>query len=506
MELDFSTLLGLFAHTAQYWWVIIPSVLVGIVVGAIPGLNAANSIILLLPLTLAMDPEVGLIFMVSLYCATHLGGGIPAILINVPGTGGAAATTLDGYPMAVKGQGQEALVISFVAATLGGFIAAFVTLFFLPFLARIGYYVHSVEMVIIMLIGVTLIAAIAAGNMLKGLISGVLGLLLGGIGADAVYSEPRGTFGSLSLYDGLPLVPVLIGLFAISEGLLMLESKMVAASGAKPDRAQIWAQTMEGIRISVKKWWLIAWSGVLGLVIGIIPGAGAPIAAFVAYQQAQLYSKHPELFGKGEPDGVIAPESANNGVGPGTLVPLMAMGVPGGETAAVMLIVLQYHGVTLGPRLFLSTPTLAYGVFIAMLFAYLFMFLTILPMARYMSRITIVPSKFLVPIIIAFTLVGAFAPREYMFDMVVALAFGVLGYICQKTGYHVASLLIGVILGPFIEQYLMRALRISQGDFSVMFSSTLGNVLWGMLVLTVVLPLWRQWHRNRTISRPPSSA
>lgn len=505
MELDLSQFAGLFLHTLQYWWVIIPSVLVGIVVGAIPGLNAANSIILLLPLTLAMDPEVGLMFMVSLYCATHLGGGIPAILINVPGTGGAAATTLDGYPMTQQGKGQQALVLSFVASTLSGFLAAMLTLLFLPFLARVGYYVHSVEMVVIMLIGITLIAAIAAGNMVKGLIAGVFGLLLGGIGADAVYSAPRGTFGLLSLYDGLPLVPVLIGLFAISEALLMIENKMVTGSETKRDKTAIWAETIEGIWMALRRWWLIAWTSVVGLVIGIIPGAGAPIAAFVCYQQTQLYSKEPEKFGHGHPDGVIASEAGNNAVGPGSIIPLMAMGVPGGETAAVMLIVLQYHGIILGPRLFLTTPTLAYGVFIAMVFAYLFMFLTIIPMSRYMSKVTIVPTKFLVPIIIAFTLVGAFAPREYLFDMGVALVFGVLGYICRKTNYNVAALLIGVILGPFIEQYLMRALRISQGDFSIMFSSTLGNILWVMLVFTIVLPLWRQWHNGKSRSKSASA-
>ncbi len=500
MSADGINMLGLFAHTLGYWWVIIPSVLLGILVGAIPGLNAANSIILLLPLTLAMKPEVGLMFMVSLYCATHLGGGIPAILINVPGTGGAAASTLDGYPMAVKGQGQQALVLSFVASTVGGFLAALATLFLLPFLSRIGYYVHSVEMVVIMLLGLTLIAAIAAENMLKGLIAGVFGLMLGGIGTDTIYSAPRGTFGFLSLYDGLPLVPVLIGLFAISEALLMIEHKMIAAKGATQDREAVWAQTLEGIQMAGQRWWHIVWTSFLGLVIGIIPGAGAAIASFVAYQQSRFYSKTPELYGTGHPEGLIAPEAANNGVGPGTIVPLMAMGVPGGETAAVMLIVLQYHGIVLGPRLFLTTPTLAYGVFIAMLFAYVFMFFTILPMSRYLSRVTIVPTQYLVPIIIAFTLVGSFAPREYLFDMVITLVFGVLGYICRKTDYHVAALLIGVILGPFIEQYLMRALRISQGHVSILFSSTLGNILWAMLVLTVLVPVLRQWWRKKVVS------
>ncbi|HUY01777.1 MAG TPA: tripartite tricarboxylate transporter permease [Rhodocyclaceae bacterium] len=496
MHWDFTQALDLFLHTLGYWWVIIPSVLVGILVGAIPGLNAANTIIMLLPLTLAMKPEVSLFFMVSLYCATHLGGGIPAILINVPGTGGAAASTLDGYPMALKGLGQQALAMSFVAATAGGLIASLATLFLLPFLSRIGYYVHSVEMVVIMLFGIILIAAIAAKNMLKGLIAGVFGLLLGGIGADAIYSAPRATFGFLELYSGLPLVPVMIGLFAISEALLMIEHEIVSSKTGAHDKNAVWAQTREGIQMAGQRWWHIVWTSFIGLVIGIIPGAGASIASFVAYQQSRMYSKTPELYGTGHPEGLIAPEAANNGVGPGSLVPLMAIGVPGGETSAVMLIVLQYQGIVLGPRLFMTTPYLAYGVFIAMVLAYLFMLLTILPMAHHLSRITVVSTKYLVPIIIAFTLVGAFAPREYGFDMVIALVFGILGYLCRKTGYHVAALLIGVVLGPYIERNLMRALRISDGKVGILFSSTLGNMLWAMLVFTLLLPwLRQQWHR-----------
>jgi putative tricarboxylic transport membrane protein len=496
MHFDAAHAAGLFIHTLGLWWVILPSVLLGILVGAIPGLNAANAIILLLPLTLAMSPETGLVFMVSLYCATHLGGGIPAILINIPGTGGAAASTLDGYPMAVKGLGQQALVLSFVASTVGGLLAALATLFLLPFLSRAGYYFHSAEMVVIMLFGITLIAAIAARNMLKGLIAGVFGLLLGGIGADHIYSAPRGTFGFLELYDGLPLVPVLIGLFAISEALIMLEHEMIAARDVPRGRRAVWTQTLEGFQMALSRWWHIVWTGMIGLGIGIIPGAGAAIASFVAYQQSRFYSKTPDRYGTGHPEGLIAAESANNGVGPGTLVPLMALGVPGGETAAVMLVVLQYHGVILGPRLFLTDPTLAYGVFIAMVYAYVVMLATILPMSRYLARVTIVPTRYLVPVIIAFTLVGAFAPREYRFDMGLALAFGLLGYVARKTEYNVAALLIGVILGPYIEQYLLRALRISNGSLSILFSSTLTNILWAMLAMTVLVPLWRAWRQR----------
>ncbi|MBA4424230.1 MAG: hypothetical protein C0390_14225, partial [Syntrophus sp. (in: bacteria)] len=219
--------------------------------------------------------------------------------------------------------------------------------------------------------------------------------------------------------------------------------------------------------------------------------------AFVAYQQARTFSKTPELFGTGIPEGVLAPESANNGVTSGTLVPLMAIGVPGGSTAAVMMIVLQYHGIVLGPRLFLQNPELAYGVFVAMVVAYIFMIFTIIPLARYMARVTLIPTQYLAAIIAGFTIVGAYAPRAYLFDMGLALAFGILGYIARKTDYHVTAILIGVILGPLFETYLMRALRISQGNIMVLFSSTVGNVLWVMLVLSILMPYFRQYRMRQ---------
>jgi len=501
MGWDIGFLLDLFATSFSYWWIIVPAVVAGVVVGAVPGFNAQNTLIILLPLTLTMEVEKALIFMVALYCATHLGGGVPAILVNIPGTGGAAATTIDGYQMARKGKGQQALVLSFTASVFGGLITAMATVALLPWLSQIGYVMRSVEMVVVMLLGLTLIAVIAARDTLKGLIAGMFGLLIGAIGTDHIYSTPRASFGFLELLDGVPLVPVLIGLFAISEALTMIEEKIIASEAGEGTDHASWADTVDGLKQSLQGWWQIIWTGFIGLFIGVIPGAGASIASFVAYQQSRMWSKTPERYGTGYGPGVIAPEAANNGVTSGTLVPLMAIGVPGGSTAAVMMIVLQYHGVVLGPRLFTDSPHLAFGVFVAMVVAYLFMIVTILPLARYMARVTVVPTGTLVPIIIACTIVGAFADREYLFDMWLALLFGVIGYIARKTGYHVTAILIGVIIGPLFEQYFVRALRISQGDLSILFSSTLGNVLWAMLALSLILPYLRR-DRTKALQNP----
>ena len=292
----------------------------------------------------------------------------------------------------------------------------------------------------------------------------------------------------------MPLVPALIGLFAISEALVMLEDKMIVSKEgrARALRTQ-WADTVEGLRISLANWWHIVWTSFVGLFIGIVPGAGASIAAFVAYQQSRLWSKTPELYGTGHPQGVIAPEAANNGVTSGTLVPMMALGVPGGSTAAVMMIVLQYHGMTMGPRLFTENPALAYGVFVSMAVAYIFMIFTILPLAKYMARIVLIETTYLVPIIVLVTTVAAFAERQYLFDMGLALVFGVIGYIAHKTSYHVTAILIGVILGPLFEQYLVRSLRLSQGDPMILFSSTVGNLLWAGLVVSLATPALRSW-------------
>ncbi|HEX5633549.1 MAG TPA: tripartite tricarboxylate transporter permease, partial [Gemmatimonadales bacterium] len=218
--------------------------------------------------------------------------------------------------------------------------------------------------------------------------------------------------------------------------------------------------------------------------------------AFVAYQQSRMWSKTPELYGTGIPEGVIAPEAAHNGVTSGTLVPMMALGVPGGSTAAVMMIVLQYHGMTMGPRLFTENPALAYGVFVSMAVAYVFMIITILPLARYMARIVLIETMYLAPIIVLVTTVAAFSERQYLFDMGLALVFGVVGYVAHKTQYHVTAILIGVILGPLFEKYLVRALRLSEGDPMILFSSTTGNVLWSLLVFSLAVPAVRAWRRR----------
>jgi len=400
--------------------------------------------------------------------------------------------------MARQGRGQQALAMSFVASTVGGLLTTVLAILLMPWLAQVAFVMHSVEMIVVMLFGISLIATIASRDTLKGLIAGFFGLMIGFIGADHVYATPRGTMGFLELYDGIPLIPALVGLFAVSEAFLVIEGEsMLTHVGREAMQKARWKETIEGCRIAFSKWWHITWTSIIGLIVGVVPGAGAAIAAFVAYQQSKAFSKTPELYGTGHPEGLIAPESANNGVTSGTLIPLLVIGIPGGATAAIMLVVMQYHGVTFGPALFRNNPEIGYGMFMVMAVTYLIMVLTILPLSRYMSRVTMVSTAYMAPLIISFTLVGSFVPRQYMFDMYLALAFGIIGYIARKTGYHVAAILIGVILGPLLEQYFLRAMKMSQGDPSVLFSSNLGNVLWVCLALSLMLPYFLDWKRKR---------
>ncbi len=472
-----------------YWWLIPFGVGLGIFVGAVPGFSSTNVLIILLPFTLGMESGAGMAFMASLYSGSHMGGSIPAVLFNVPGTGSAAATCFDGYPMTQQGRGQEALAIAFVASAIGGLFTTLITLGALPYLSKMVYYFGSIENFVIILFGVALIGQITGGSVLKGLIAGMFGLLLGAIGYDHVYSVPRATFGLVYLFDGMPRVPAIVGLFAISEAFSMIEKNtIIDPSQLASALKEGWQGTLRGIAVSFRKIGAVIRSSLIGFVVGIIPGAGATIGSFVSYQQAMTFSKNKDQFGKGEPEGVIAAEAANNGLTSGSLIPLLTLGIPGGGTAAVMVVVLQAHGVPIGPRLFQVMPQLAYGVVVAMLVAYIVMIVIGVPLAKSLAKMSFFPTKILAPTIISFTLIGSFVARGYLFDMWIALFFGVIGYILKRTGYSPHAVLLGVILGPLAEQYFLRALLLGNGNPAILFSRPLGNFLWVLLAVSMVLP------------------
>lgn len=481
--------LTVFSTTLGYWWLVLIGVTVGILIGAIPGFSSTNVLIILLPLTLGMQTAPALALMASLYAGSHMGGSVPAILFNVPGTGSAAATCFDGYPMTRLGRGQEALAIAFSSSAVGGFLTTLVTVFALSYVSQLVYYFGSIESFVVILFGLALIGQIAGKNPTKGFLAGLFGLLLGAVGYDHVYSVPRATFGVVELFDGVHRVPAIIGLFAIAEALTMIEKeRIIDSSSVKEVLGGSWKSTVQGLLVAAKNFVTLIRSAFIGFFVGIVPGAGATIGSFVSYQQTVSLSTKKEEFGNGNPKGVIAAEAANNGLTSGSLIPLLALGIPGGGTAAVMLIVLQSHGVPIGPRLFQVSPDLAYGVIAAMVLAYVAMTAVGLPLSRVFARMTYVPTRILSPLIISFTLVGAFVARGYIFDMWVALFFGILGFFMRKTGYPPHSVLLGVILGPLAEQYFTRAILLGDGDLRILFSRPIGNGLWVLLALSLIFP------------------
>jgi len=486
---DLTSVIEAFKYTLSptVIWIIPTAMLLGVIAGAIPGFSATKVLIIVLPLTYKMDPGFALILMGSVYCGSHIGGGVPAILLNVPGTGAAVATTFDGYQMTKKGQAQEALVLSAGGSSIGGIIALSVVLFAAPSLAFLALSFGTVEMFIVILFGLALIAQISAKNIAKGFATGLFGLLLGAIGFDTMWNYPRATFGFIQLYDGLPVIPVLVGLFAVSEAFFMIKGE-----GLSGKTFATFKRTRQGffngVRMLLRGWVTILRSTFIGFVIGCIPGAGATIGSFVSYQQAKIFSKDSELFGTGVPDGVIAAETADNGVTGGALIPMLTLGIPGSETTLIMLTVMQIHGINAGPTLFIDNPLLANTVIVGMLITYLFMLVFGLPTTYHLSKLTKIPIPFLVPMMVVCTLLGAFVERQYFFDLLIAVLFGFIGYNMRRNGYLPHNLVLGVILGPKAEQYFLRALRLGDGSFSIFFNSTLSIFLWIALLLVIFSP------------------
>jgi len=366
-------------------------------------------------------------------------------------------------------------------------VGSTIALFLMPALGKIALKFKNAEMFVVVLFGLILIAQLSSKNLAKGLLSGFLGLLIGAIGFDQMWSIPRATFGVLELYEGIPRIAAMVGLFAISEALIMVDRKTIA--GERQRVSTEWKGVKEGIRMAFDWTAGIVRSGLIGMVVGVLPGAGASIASFVSYQQAMNFSKQPEKFGTGIPEGVMASESANNGVTGGALVPLLTLGIPGSATTMVMLIVIQSHGMPIGPRLFETAPVLGYAVVIAMIFTYVLMFFVGLPVVYRLSKITIFSTFILAPVIIALTMIGAFAERAYYVDMVIAFIFGIIGYFMKKTGYPPHAAILGIILGPMAEHYFLISMRLTNNSPTTFFRSNISLTLWSLLFLTLFGPM-----------------
>jgi putative tricarboxylic transport membrane protein len=440
--------------------VVLVGTVAGLIIGALPGLSAVSGVALLLPFTFTMEPAQGLIMLAAVYMAAEYGGSISAILINTPGTSGAACTTLDGTPLTRQGKAQEALYTSLFAGTVGGLVGALVLVFFTPWLARASLLLGPAEIFWIAVAGLALVATLAGQHVVKGLIGVLLGLTLTLVGQDAISGDMRFMFDDWRLVGGIPLIPTLLGLFAVASilGLLERVGDPVAPLNLHKGAMRFVLTKLAGMKR------LLAWSSVLGTLVGIIPGAGASISAFVAYGEAKRISKHPEEFGHGSYEGVVAPEAANNAVVGGSLVPLLALGIPGSGSAAIMFGALTIHGIIPGPRLFTERADIVYTFMIGLLLTVVAMLLIGLLSIRWSSLIVRTPRRAMVPAVLVLSMVGTYGLANSLFDVYVLLATGIVAYLLSKLDVPVVTIALGLVLGGLMERSFQQAVLVGQVD------------------------------------------
>ena len=457
-------------------------VCVGILGGAIPGISPSMAVALLLPMTYSMSSAEALILLVSIYIGANYGGSITAVSINTPGTPSAAVTAFDGYPMAIGGRAGEAMGISLWASVFGGLIGIIILIFFAVPLAKVALKFWPSEYFALCIMGLTTVATLGGDAWRKALVAVFIGLLINTMGIDPVLGVKRFTFGITRLYDGVAMVPVLIGLFALGEVFSNLEhydknaAKFQAISYKFPPIKYYW-----------KLKWSIIRSGLVGCLIGIFPGAGGTIASFLAYDVEKRFSKNPEMFGKGAPEGVAAAEASNSGSVGGAMVPLLSLGIPGSSTAAVLVGALMIHNLAPGPELFTKNPDVVYGVFAAMFVATAMMLLIGTVGSKLWVRVTGIPKTILYPLIFTFSILGSYAVSKSMFDVVVCLVFGVVGWLMKHYGFPVAPVVLGIVLGRLMELNFSQALMV--GGVESFYTRPLTLVLLAISIVAVAWPI-----------------
>lgn len=456
----------------------------GIFAGALPGLTATMSVALVLPLTFGMPPAAGILLLIGVYKGAIKGSAIPSILLKTPGTPASAATVMDGYEFAKRGEAGRALGISTTSSTLGGLISCVVVILVAPQLATFALRFSSPEFFLLAVFGLTIIASVSGKNMAKGVLVGFLGMLISMIGIDSVTGFSRYTFGNVNLLGGISFIPAMIGLFAMTEVFSNVEDlnqktmKTQKVSKIIPNKSDLKAIFKTG-----------GIHGVIGTIIGIIPGAGAEIAAFVSYSIAKQTSKNPEKFGTGVVEGIIAPESSSNAQTGGALIPMLTLGIPGDATTAVLIGALTIQGLQPGPLLFQEQPVLLYTIFVGMFIANIFMLILGLSTINIFTKILSIPKSILTPIIIILCVVGSYAINMNFFDVYVMFGFGLLGFFMKKLDVPIAPATIGLILGPMAERHFRTALIMSGGDMSIFVSSTISIVFILLIIGTLVLPI-----------------
>jgi len=467
--------------------------LIGTIVGLLPGLGPINGVALLIPIAYAMGlpPESALILLAAVYLGCEYGGRISSILLNIPGEASAVMTTLDGYPLAQQGKAGIALSISAWSSFVGGLMATIGVVLFAPLLAKWAVAFGPAEYFVLMVFAMTCLAGMAGDKPLKTAMACCMGLFLSCIGIDSGSGVYRFTFGSLGLADGIQFVVLVLGLFSVSEILVLLErshqgQKAILAGG------RMLFNLKEGASVLATN----LRSGAVGFGLGILPGAGATLASAVAYMSEKRLAKTDNRFGNGDLRGLAAPETANSASACGSMVPMLTLGVPGSGTTAVMLGALTLYNITPGPLLFQHQPEIVWGLIASLFVANLMLIVMNIPMIKIFTRILAVPYWALVPAIAIITSIGVYAVHATSFDLYLMIAIGVAGYLLRKLDFPLSAILLGFILGGMMEKNLRQALSISDGDLSILFASPITWGAWALVALMVALPIWR-WIQSK---------
>ncbi len=457
-------------------------VVLGILGGAMPGISPSTAVALLVPFSYNLDPRLALILLVAIYQAANYGGAITAVLINTPGTPSTAATCFDGYPLTQQGKAGKALGIALLTSCIGGVFAAIVLILFCVPLARVALKFSPAAYFGVAIFGLSTVASLGGGNVIKAVIAVLIGLLLETVGLDPISGVYRFTFGSDLLYDGFTLIPALMGLFAVSTVFEQFETwtgsdrKMEKIDSKLPSLEELW---------KLKR--VVLQSSVIGTIIGIFPGAGGTIASFISYDVAKRTSKEPEKFGKGSLEGLAAPETADSASVGGALVPLLALGIPGSATDAVLIGAFMLHDLVPGPLLFKDHPAIVYGIFASLLVANVLVFLIGLYGNRAFIKMVCVSDKVLFPLILVVALIGTYSVSSSLFDVGSCIGFGILGWILKRYGYPAAPVVLGIVLGKLIEYNFRRG--VIMGGYTVFFTDTLAFVVLLFAMLSLFYPL-----------------
>ena len=467
-------------------------VTLGTFVGVLPGIGALAAISLCLPLTFYMDPTHALIMLAGIFYGAQYGSSTASILLNIPGTPSAIVTCLDGYPMAKQGRAGPALFITTITSFLGGSFAIILLIAFAPPLAKFALGFGAPEYFSIMLLGLVAASTISVGSPLKGLAMVVFGLVLGLVGTDVTSGTYRFTFGNLELTDGLNLVAVAMGLFGIAEILSNLvhdqhprvDAKAITLRSLMPTRDDMRRSLMPTLRGSLVGSW-----------VGAMPGTGPSIAAFLAYATEKRLAADPSRFGKGAVEGIAAPEAANNASVQAAFIPTLCIGIPGDAVMAIMLGAMMIHGIIPGPQFLSEQPVMFWGLVASFWIGNVMLLALNIPLIGLWVRILAIPRDLLYPAILFFICVGVYSVNNNPFDILIALGFGVVGYLMTAFGYPAAPVLLGFILGPLIEENFRRALFISNGDFGIFLRSPLSLTALVATVLLVIVPVTRRLKR-----------